>query len=86
MTTVALSAMDSIDEADAKAEYSLESLRTNSLPLLPAGTLKLFNLQCTTSLCVHSSTWEKSFASIDPHSDTSEGTFMGIYDGSCGGL
>ena len=49
MTTVALRAIDSIEEAEAKAENRRESSRTNSLPLLPTGTLKLFNLQWTTS-------------------------------------
>ena len=55
MMTVALRAMDSIEEAEAKAENKLESSRTNSLPLLPVGTLKLFRLQWTTSAYVPSS-------------------------------
>ena len=49
MTMVALRAIDSIEEAEAKAENRLESSRTNSLPLLPISILKLFNLQWTTS-------------------------------------
>ena len=42
-------AMDSIEEAEAKAEKSIESSCANSLPTLPKGIEKAFGLQCTTS-------------------------------------
>ena len=48
-TVAALSATDSRAEAEAKARYSLDSSRTNSLPALPKGTVKQFLLQWTTS-------------------------------------
>ena len=48
-TIAALRATDSIEEADAKATNNQNSSCVNSFPALPAGTLKLFILQCTTS-------------------------------------
>ena len=48
-TIVAFRAIDSIEEAEAKAKNRRDSSCTNSFPALPRGTLKLFNLQWTTS-------------------------------------
>ena len=54
-TIVALRAIDSIEDAEAKAENKRDNSPTNSCPTLPQGTLKLFILQCTTSEYVASS-------------------------------
>lgn len=79
----ALRAIDSIEEAEAKAKNNRDSSCTKSFPTLPAGTLKLFSLQCTTSEYVASSAWEKSSALWTPQENT--GVLMGWKCGSCCG-